>query len=163
MIGAARIILSLPGHSSLDEDMNAQIERLNIALQKLPNKGKPILWKPPQSEESLVAEYRDILREPDPGHRHWSGLWQLFPGKQFAPQTMTASSASTYSASATSSTILQAAERTVHHKLEEGGGHTGRSKTTYPAHDSFPAKVGPKVGRPIFGLGCSEVTQHSVL
>ena len=48
-------------------------------------------------------------------------------------------------------------------KLEGGGGHTGRSKTTYPAHDSFPAKVGPKVGRPIFGLGCSEVTQHSVL
>lgn len=54
-------------------------DRASTALGKLPNRGKPSVGK-----DGLVREYRgvDTSRLPDPGHRHWSGLWALYPGQQ---------------------------------------------------------------------------------
>lgn len=54
-------------------------ERSLKALSLLPNQGRPSVGK-----DGMLREYRgvDTSDLPDPGHRHWSGLWALYPGLQ---------------------------------------------------------------------------------
>lgn len=54
-------------------------ERSEEALSRLPNKGQPSI-----GGDGLLREYRgvDASDLPDPGHRHSSGLWTLYPGCQ---------------------------------------------------------------------------------
>lgn len=51
----------------------------SAARVDLPNGGRPSVGL-----DGLVREYRgvDTSNLPDPGHRHWSGLWALYPGQQ---------------------------------------------------------------------------------
>lgn len=53
--------------------------RASAQLERLPNQGRPVVGK-----DGLIREYRGIDASdlPDPGHRHWSGLWALYPGFQ---------------------------------------------------------------------------------
>lgn len=48
-------------------------------MADLPNAGVPTVGR-----DGLVREYRGVETSelPDPGHRHWSGLWALYPGFQ---------------------------------------------------------------------------------
>lgn len=54
-------------------------ERSEEALSKLPNNGQPSIGR-----DGMLREYRgvDTSDLPDPGHRHSSGLWALYPGFQ---------------------------------------------------------------------------------
>lgn len=54
-------------------------ERSEEALLRLPNKGQPSI-----GGDGMLREYRgvDASDLPDPGHRHSSGLWALYPGSQ---------------------------------------------------------------------------------
>ena len=54
-------------------------ERSEEALSRLPNKGQPSI-----GGDGMLREYRgvDASDLPDPGHRHSSGLWALYPGSQ---------------------------------------------------------------------------------
>lgn len=53
--------------------------RAEEALSRLPNGGHPYV-----GADGLLWEYRgqETSDLPDPGHRHWSGLWALYPGFQ---------------------------------------------------------------------------------
>lgn len=53
--------------------------RSKEALLRLPNKGQPSI-----GGDGMLREYRgvDASELPDPGHRHSSGLWALYPGFQ---------------------------------------------------------------------------------
>ena len=59
-----------------------------------------------------IMEWREDYEEQEPGHRHISQLYGLFPSDQFNWETPE---------------LLQAAENTLERRLSHGGGHTGWS------------------------------------
>ncbi|CAM9544162.1 unnamed protein product, partial [Laminaria digitata] len=101
-----------PSASSVSERLLRLSERSAEALSLLPSQGRPVVGR-----DGLLREYRgvDTSELPDPGHRHWSGLWALYPGSQIA-------------SSGESQKIFQAAAATVHYKVDHGGGHTAWSR-----------------------------------
>lgn len=60
-----------------------------------------------------IQEWNEDYKEIDPGHRHMSHLFALFPGNQINSSTPE---------------LCKAAAKTIEHRLESGGGHTGWSR-----------------------------------
>lgn len=75
---------------------------------------KKKLAPPKIAPDGSVMEWRKDYKEAEPGHRHMSHLYALYPGKQFnfadTPEFMAAS------------------EKTLENRLAKGGGHTGWSR-----------------------------------
>jgi len=85
-----------------DTDMAGQVAEMR---SKLP---------PTQiGENGGIMEWLDEKTEAEPGHRHMSHLFALFPGGQISPETPE---------------LARAAERTLDLRLTHGGGHTGWSR-----------------------------------
>lgn len=65
--------------TGVSERLHSLEERSMNALMRLPNGGRPDI-----GTDGMIREYRgvDTSMLPDPGHRHWSGLWALYPGFQ---------------------------------------------------------------------------------
>ena len=53
-------------------------------LERLPNQGEPVVSARTGRIQEFLADYDD----PDPGHRHWSGLWSIYPGTRSSPTFM---------------------------------------------------------------------------
>ena len=66
------------------------------------------------SNTSRLLEWSHDYREVEPEHRHFSSCIGLHPGHQYSPLTNT--------------TLAQAAERLIDHRLSSGGGSTGWSR-----------------------------------
>eukprot|EP00903_Cladosiphon_okamuranus_P014186 g13181.t3 len=96
-------------------DVSERLRRLTArseeALSRLPNNGQPSI-----GEDGMLREYRgvDASDLPDPGHRHSSGLWALYPGSQVSPGQ--------------DEGVFEAAAATVQYKVDKGGGHTSWSR-----------------------------------
>lgn len=80
-------------------------ERYYAILQKLP--------KIKVGGNGTIQEWAEQFVEVDPGHRHISHLFALYPGTQIAFEDKR---------------LLAAAEKTLNRRLENGGGHTGWSR-----------------------------------
>jgi len=65
-------------------------------------------------ENGTIREWATALEEVDPGHRHISHLYALFPGQSLLVREQPE--------------LAQAAKRTLKRRLEHGGGHTGWSR-----------------------------------
>lgn len=63
--------------------------------------------------DGRIMEWTEEFEEPEPGHRHISHLFGLYPGKEISTQTPD---------------LLVAARKTIDHRLAHGGGHTGWSR-----------------------------------
>ena len=70
----------------------------------------PKLQEPQVGSQGQVLEWREEYEEADPGHRHVSHLWGLFPGTSIQ-----------------SAALHSAAKVTLERRLAAGGGHTGWS------------------------------------
>ncbi len=64
--------------------------------------------------DGRLMEWAEEFKEPEPGHRHISHLFGLYPGHQFT-QNQTPQ-------------YMEAARRTIEYRLAHGGGHTGWSR-----------------------------------
>ncbi|PVH98366.1 glycoside hydrolase family 95 protein [Periconia macrospinosa] len=62
-----------------------------------------------------ILEWRREYGEGEPGHRHMSAIWGLFPGSHFAPLN--------------SSKFADASKKLVDHRMQYGSGSTGWSRT----------------------------------
>ncbi|KAK8118835.1 alpha-L-fucosidase 2 precursor [Apiospora kogelbergensis] len=62
-----------------------------------------------------MLEWRREYGEGEPGHRHMSAIWGLYPGSQFAPLN--------------SSAWADASRKLVDHRMQAGSGSTGWSRT----------------------------------
>ncbi|WEK55779.1 MAG: glycoside hydrolase family 95 protein [Candidatus Cohnella colombiensis] len=82
----------------------AFLAELELALAKLPD------YKIGQYGQ--IQEWLDDFEEAEPGHRHLSHLYGLYPGNQIHEDTPE---------------LFVAAERTIARRLAHGGGHTGWS------------------------------------
>lgn len=82
------------------------VKTLGTALTKIP---------PTQvGSDGRIMEWLEEYGEPEPGHRHISHLYALFPGHQISVES--------------TPELAQAAKRTLTHRLQHGGGHTGWSR-----------------------------------
>jgi alpha-L-fucosidase 2 len=61
-----------------------------------------------------ICEWNEVYEECDPGHRHMSHLWALWPGDEISPDT--------------TPDLAEAAGKTLARRLANGGGHTGWSR-----------------------------------
>lgn len=82
-------------------------KRYHDILDKLPT---PVI-----SPNGTIQEWACPYEEVEPGHRHISHLFALYPGKQFFD-------------SPTADRLLVAAKKTLERRLSFGGGHTGWSR-----------------------------------
>lgn len=80
-------------------------ERYNAILQRLPQ----IKF----NDNGTIQEWTEQCEEADPGHRHISHLFALYPGTQIDFENKE---------------LMTAAEKTLKRRLENGGGHTGWSR-----------------------------------
>ena len=63
--------------------------------------------------DGRILEWVEEFEEPEPGHRHISHLFGLYPGKEITRHTPD---------------LWEAARKTINHRLAHGGGHTGWSR-----------------------------------
>lgn len=63
--------------------------------------------------DGTIQEWNEDYKEVDPGHRHISHLFGLYPGREITPDTPQ---------------IFEAASKTIAKRLENGGAHTGWSR-----------------------------------
>ena len=64
--------------------------------------------------DGRILEWTEAFDEPEPGHRHISHLYGLYPGNQISKQK--------------TPDLLTAARKTIDYRLAHGGGHTGWSR-----------------------------------
>ncbi len=96
-------------HGLIETGMLAPSEekRYTEILERLP--------APRISPEGTVMEWAKPYEEVEPGHRHISHLFALYPGREFFDME-------------NSGELLRAAEKTIRKRLANGGGHTGWSR-----------------------------------
>lgn len=70
--------------------------------------------KPSLNSDGSVMEWNEEFEEPEPGHRHISHLYGLFPGHSISTKK--------------TPDLAQAAKKTLEKRLSSGGGHTGWSQ-----------------------------------
>lgn len=70
--------------------------------------------KPGLNSDGSLMEWNEEVPEVEPGHRHISHLYGLFPGHTFTPEN--------------NGKLTDAAIKTLNKRLENGGGHTGWSQ-----------------------------------
>ncbi len=70
--------------------------------------------RPELNSDGTIMEWNSAVTETEPGHRHISHLYGLFPGSTISPEETPA--------------LAAAAERTLEKRLRNGGGHTGWSQ-----------------------------------
>ncbi len=73
----------------------------------------PLLGKPQITGDGRIMEWSEEFIEAEPGHRHMSHLWALYPGSALTP--------------AQSPTLAKAARKSIDYRIQNGGGHTGWS------------------------------------
>lgn len=64
--------------------------------------------------DGRILEWSEELKEAEPGHRHMSHLYGLFPGNQFTYQN--------------TPELFNAVKKSINYRLSHGGGHTGWSR-----------------------------------
>ncbi len=72
------------------------------------------LPQPAVGSDGRLMEWSEEYFEPEPGHRHISHLWALYPGHQINPRH--------------APELAEACRRTLIGRLSQGGGHTGWSR-----------------------------------
>ena len=95
-IEAARVLDTDPAFASQLENMKSQFPPIKIG------------------SDGRILEWTKEFEEPEPGHRHVSHLFGLYPGKHITPQN--------------TPELAQAAVNTLDYRLQHGGGHTGWSR-----------------------------------
>ena len=96
-------------------DYLAACERLGEE-EALCGKAREVLEKLPVTEiapDGRIREWHEDVQETEPGHRHISHLFGLYPGTQITRETPE---------------LFEAAKKTLCYRLSHGGGHTGWSR-----------------------------------
>ncbi|KAI0388800.1 Six-hairpin glycosidase-like protein [Xylariaceae sp. FL0594] len=100
------IVLDAQRILGIDDDAELSKETLTKTRAQLP----PLRT----NSNGGIMEWIEDYRETEPGHRHWSPLFGLYPGNQIT--------------SATNATTFAAAKKTISRRLGNGGGDTGWSR-----------------------------------
>ena len=91
----------------------AKILNVDKAFRKTAQKTLDKLAPTKIGSDGRIMEWTEEFSEPEPGHRHISHLYGLYPGNEISSATPE---------------LLAAARKTLDHRLSNGGGHTGWSR-----------------------------------
>ncbi len=105
-----QIIWDLFTHTS----QAAKILNTDLEFATLLDSARAKLAPPQIGKYGQLQEWLEDFEEPEPGHRHISHLFALYPGHQIS--------------STKTPTLAQAARKALERRLEHGGGHTGWSQ-----------------------------------
>ncbi len=110
--------------NSMDQEIIADLFDIALAAAQVTGDESELVGRireargrlaPPKiGEDGRVLEWRKPYEELEPGHRHMSHLYALYPGELWTAER--------------SPEHLAAARRTLEHRLAHGGGHTGWSR-----------------------------------
>lgn len=75
------------------------------------------------AKDGTLLEWMEEYEEPEPGHRHISHLYGLYPGEQITPDG--------------TPELAKAARKTLEKRLQNGGGHTGWSRAWIINHYAY--------------------------
>jgi alpha-L-fucosidase 2 len=89
-----------------DTKLRGEVELFREMLAHIP--------EPAIHSNGTIREWREEYEEDEPGHRHISHLWALYPGNTISPAKTPA--------------LAIAARKTLERRLSCGGGHTGWSR-----------------------------------
>jgi alpha-L-fucosidase 2 len=92
----------------------AQLLKTDQSLQKSLEKALAKLSPTKLTSDGRILEWTEEFAEPEPGHRHISHLYGLYPGVEINHRS--------------NPELLEAARKTIQFRLENGGGHTGWSR-----------------------------------
>jgi alpha-L-fucosidase 2 len=92
----------------------SQILQTDAEFRKILQDMRERLPKPSIGKHGQIMEWVEDYDEAEPGHRHISHLWALYPGHQISPDR--------------TPELAQAARITLERRLGHGGGHTGWSR-----------------------------------
>ncbi|KAJ1569911.1 hypothetical protein HK096_010338 [Nowakowskiella sp. JEL0078] len=109
------------GYSKSSDSLN---DISNVRSSKFISKIKETrdrLPKPEIGKHGQIMEWFEDHEEPEPGHRHISQLWMLYPGKKYLFEN-------THIKESEKEKLLEASEITLLRRLSHGGGHTGWSR-----------------------------------
>lgn len=99
------------------EDYLEGVERfLNCKSTEIYGKAQEILKHLPPTrlgKDGRILEWQEEYEEVEPGHRHISHLYGLYPGKEISEETKE---------------LWEGARKTLSYRLTNGGGHTGWSR-----------------------------------
>lgn len=93
-------------YGSLSEQTKETVEKIAAARERLP--------KPKIGKYGQIMEWAEDYDEVEPGHRHISQLYALYPSDMITPET--------------TPELAAAARATLERRLAHGGGHTGWSR-----------------------------------
>ena len=102
--------------SDIQNDSGFATEEAGILSEDERNRYRKILDRLPDfkiSSDGTLQEWSEAYEEVEPGHRHISHLFALYPGTQINRNTPQ---------------LMEAARRTLENRLAFGGGHTGWSR-----------------------------------
>lgn len=91
----------------------AKILNIDLEFADLLDKARARLAPPQVGKYGQLQEWLEDFDEPEPGHRHISHLFALYPGQQISRNS--------------TPELVQAARKTLERRLENGGGYTGWS------------------------------------
>ncbi|QCR22121.1 glycoside hydrolase N-terminal domain-containing protein [Pontibacter sp. SGAir0037] len=92
----------------------SKVLKKDAAFRKQMEKALAQLAPTKIGSDGRIMEWTEEFEEAEPGHRHISHLYGLHPGRQITKQK--------------SPELLEAARKTIEHRLSHGGGHTGWSR-----------------------------------
>ncbi|HYG19902.1 MAG TPA: glycoside hydrolase family 95 protein [Ohtaekwangia sp.] len=92
----------------------AKVLGTDVALQKRLQQIANRLAPTQIGDDGRIMEWTEHFEEPEPGHRHISHLYGLHPGNEITRKG--------------NPEMLNAARKTIEHRLSHGGGHTGWSR-----------------------------------
>ncbi|CAK1358675.1 unnamed protein product [Cercospora beticola] len=99
----------IEGYTAIGQSGDDQVTKAKDALAKI---------KPPEiGSYGQILEWRNEYNEAEPGHRHLSPLFGLFPGSAMTPLV--------------NNTLAQASQVLLKHRLDAGSGSTGWSRSWF--------------------------------
>ncbi|HEY0771651.1 MAG TPA: glycoside hydrolase family 95 protein, partial [Sphingobacteriaceae bacterium] len=92
----------------------ASVLQVDLTLQNQITSALAKLSPTKVGSDGRIMEWTEEFAEPEPGHRHISHLYGLFPGNEINMKR--------------NPELLEAARKTIDYRLKHGGGHTGWSR-----------------------------------
>jgi alpha-L-fucosidase 2 len=109
--------------NSMDQEIAIETFRNTLMAQRalgIPGDDLPNVAMPKTGSDGRLMEWSHEYEEPEPGHRHLSHLYGIYPGSiLLTPSASSSNSLPMY---------VDAARKSMEYRLAHGGGHTGWSR-----------------------------------
>ena len=109
-LGQGSSVAAMNENSAVDSDVDSTFDPITPRAEKVLSRIAPITV----GKHGQIMEWNEDYEEDEPGHRHISQLFALYPGTQISKDK--------------TPELFEAAKKTIERRLSFGGGHSGWSR-----------------------------------